>query len=185
LRDLLASPQPSTSEFLIAICISFIAIIAFTYVDINIFNTYVLPDIEGNFDAEDQLAIGNTYWETLNGIIGFVGGTVFVIRLALGKLAGAKTTGMLFLVSFVWALGIVILFYFGTLDTLYYVIDGREIPDTLPHLNGIGLFQFFEGDVTGENLIMLNLAGITVLVLFWYALIHHHKKGTLKKLGLT
>ena len=75
--QLLAKPQPSISEFGVAILLSFIAIIAFTYVDINIFNNYVLPDIETG------QATGELYWATLNGIVLFVGGSIFVGRLPL------------------------------------------------------------------------------------------------------
>ena len=179
IQNLLKKPQPTTSEFFVALIIIFIAISAFTIIDINIFNSYVLPELEAN--------PGDLYWATLNGIVVFVGGSIAILRFSFGIMAGSKLTLNLVIISLLWGFSVVILFYFGWLDSLYYQFQGLDIPDALPWLNSVGVFIYTKaicGDVNLVercDLLYTNVIGFLALIGFWAIFISCHWKRVLIK----
>ncbi len=179
IQNLLKKPQPTTTEFFVALVVVFIAISAFTIIDINIFNTYVLPELQEN--------PGDLYWATLNGIVGFVGGSVAILRFSFGIMAGSKLTLNLVIISLLWGFSVVILFYFGWLDSLYYHFQGLDIPESLPWLEMVGVFTYTKiicGDVNLVercDLLYTNIIGFLALIIFWAIFIECHCKRILIK----
>ena len=206
MKDLLKNPQPSKPEFLVALFFTFLAVIAVTQIDINIHDGYVLDDIadchpnndsqrceelrkEMGCESADQLCLGDRYQATLMGIVILLGFILAFTRLVLGKLAGAKTSISLLFIAFLWFASGIILFYFGWLDTLYFIMQKEPIPVTLDWLNNVGLFKYVQNfgatiDVNNTDLYILNLVGLIVFFGMWYIAEFHYKKRTLAKLGI-
>lgn len=135
----------------------------------------------GITDTSDQLQVGSAYWAMLTAIVLTAGIILGIFRFVTGFLAGSRS-GMLILISIVWFLSATIPLTTGFIDTFYYVLRGMEIPETLPWLSNVGLFQYiqFFGDpdiVEWYELIFLNIVGFIILVVFLGWLHIHHKRG--------
>lgn len=138
---------------------------------------------------DEQLRLGGHYWMALLVIVVFISAIMGVGRIVTGRLAGAKINPMLFIIGGLWAYSVLSLYYFGWLDYLYFVLRGLDVPSELAWLNGVGLFQYVQpyGDTTNvdnTDLYWLMVIGLGLFVGIWWLMLHHHKKGTFKKLGL-
>lgn len=139
-------------------------------------------------EQDDQLKLGGHYWLALLTIVIFISTIMGVGRIVMGKLAGAKTNPMLFIIGGLWSFSVVSLYYFGWLDYLYFKLRDLQIPDTLSWLNGVGLFKYVQGlgntaSVDSTDLYLLMGIGLGLFLGVWLFFIHHHKKKTWKKLG--
>ncbi len=186
MKDILAKPQPSRDEAILAIVFVFAITIGVGYIDAVIFDTYVKPDMNG---VDDWFAVGVPYWGILSGIVVWLALGLGVLRIVLGKLAGAKTNLMLFFTGGLWTVSTVILYNSGFIDYFYYKLRNLQIPNQLEWLDTIGLFQWTRNltgnaSVEPNDLYLTMGIGVGVLVGLWYLIEMHHRKGTLKKLGL-
>lgn len=214
MKDVLKSPQPSEYEFVFCMFVVISSILFFTFIDIMIHDSYVRPIIAECHESNksdfcedrrkelllqpffwmdsgqnDQLKLGSNYWFTLLMIPIFVAVLLAVLRPFMGILAGAKINPMLVIIGLLWGFSVLSLYYFAWLDFFYFFLRGLEVPPQLPWLNGIGLFQFVQPysstlNVDKEDMYLLMTIGIVLLIGIWSLLVHHHKKGTFKKLGL-
>ena len=186
MKDILAKPQPSKEEFIFAMIVVIAVTVGVGYIDAVIFDTFVKPDMQG---VDNWYAVGVPYWGVLSGIIVWVGIGLGVFRVVLGKLAGAKTDAMLFFTGGLWVVSTLIFYNTGFIDFLYYKLRGLTIPSNMDWLNNIGLFQWTRNFTGSENVEPADLyltmgLGVLILVSLWLLIIHHYKKGTLRKLGL-
>lgn len=214
MKDVLRNPRPSFYELFLIIPFSLFFLLFFTLVDVVLHDSYVLPSIAYCYpsqpnidfcnevrdriqsisgiaiDPTDQIGIGSLYFSFLSGLLAFVFSTMFVMRLVLGKFAGARTSTMLFFIAFLWGLSTIILVYFGWEDTLYFIIKGEDIPDTLPWLNEVGFFHLMKQfgsdpvNVDSIDLKTLNVIGLIFLSGLWLQMMYHHKKQHLHKIGI-
>lgn len=212
--DLLAKPFPTIGEFFLMIVVVTMFIVFVTLVDILIHDSYIGPIIAEcnaqnnsefcekmraslindsffwNVDYHDpQLQLGGTYWFTLLLIPLFVAVLLAIFRPVMGILAGAKINPMLFIIGLLWGFSVIVLYYFGWLDFLYYFLRNIPIPETLIWLNGVGAFQLVQHlgpteNVDKSDLLLLMGIGIVLLISVWAFFIHHHKKKTWHRLGL-
>lgn len=206
--DLLRRIQPSPNEFAFHVIFVILATGLFTVIDINVHINYVNPLLaecyESNNselcfetreragildDPSNQLAIGDTYWGTLLGVVLTIGMFFGAVRIVMGLLAGDRHIRMLILIGVLWFWGTVAFFYFGYLDFGYYFLRGEMVDDVLPWLDGVGLFKYVQPfgateHVDRSDLYILMMIGIPAFLLPWYWMIHHHKIGTLKRMGL-
>ena len=198
MQDLLRRPTPTIYELVLVIPLALILTAFIAVIDISIFDGYVLPQLAEchpendsdfcndvrqrlNLQPNEQLKIGDLYWDILESIVIIFGGTLFIIRIVFGKLAGAKWSLMLFFVATLWFISITILFYTGFIDTFYYVLRGIEVPLTLEWLDQSGIFQITKqfGETTSvdkSDLYLTNGIGITALIGFWFWMHYHHSK---------
>ena len=207
MQDVFRKVQPTLPEWLSNFFLGTLAtIILFTVIDIVVHDGYVLDDISDcwsgnnserciglyethNCVVGDQLCLGKNYWSLLTAIVQVTGIFLLVGRIVVGKLAGAKTNPMLFVVGGMWYLSSVILFYFGFLDSLYYWLRGIEVPQKLEWLDGVGLFTLVEKlgvtpSVDISDLYLLNFLGIVIYLGIWIFMVWHHKKKTWQRLHL-
>lgn len=207
MQDVFRKVQPTLPEWLSNFFLGTLAtIILFTVIDIVVHDGYVLDDISDcwsgnnsercvglyethNCSLGDQLCLGKNYWSLLTAIVQVTGILLLVGRIVVGKLAGAKTNPMLFVVGGMWYLSSVILFYFGFLDSLYYWLRGIEVPQKLEWLDGVGLFTLVEKlgvtpSVDISDLYLLNFLGIVIYLGIWIFMVWHHKKKTWQRLHL-
>ena len=214
MKDVLKSPQPSEYEFIFCMFVVISSILFFTFIDIMIHDSYVRPIIaecheknKSDFCEErrkelvlqpffwidqgysDQLKLGSNYWFTLLMIPIFVAVLLAVFRPFMGILAGAKINPMLVIIGLLWGFSVLSLYYFGFLDFLYFALRGIPIPETLPWLNGIGVFSLVQPfgsttDVDKEDMYLLMVIGSVLLIGIWSFMVHHHRKKTWKRLGL-
>ncbi len=204
-RDVFAHPEMSFPEIgLIIIFAIGIGIGGFTVYDIIIHDTYILPltsncqdfgnqtpqdtlvcqqiyEALGIQDPDSPLEIGSAYWNVFQGLVFGIGISLAVFRFASGLLAGARSI-MLFVTSAIWFLSVSIPVASGYVDTFYYLFRGMAIPETLPWLNGVGFFPLVQwiGDpnmVESFDLIVLNVLGFGVLLLFLGWMHIHHRLG--------
>ncbi len=198
MQDLLRKPTPTIYELVLVIPLALIITAFIAVIDISIFDGYVLPQLaecypENTSDfcidvrerlglqPNEQIKIGDLYWDILESIVIIFGTTLFVIRIVFGKLAGARWSLMLFFVASLWFISITILFYSGFIDTFYYILRGIEVPMTLEWLDQSGIFQITKqfGETTSvdkSDLYLTNGIGITVLIGFWFWMHYHHSK---------
>ncbi|MCV0393681.1 MAG: hypothetical protein K5790_10405 [Nitrosopumilus sp.] len=140
-------------------------------------------------EQDEQLRLGGQYWMMLLIIVIFFVVFVMIFRLFSGILAGASINPMLFIITGMYGYSVLSLYYFGWLDWLYYVSRKLPVPDDLPWLNGVGLFQYVQNhginsNVNNSDLFILMIFGLISLIGGWAILIHHHKKGKLEEWGL-
>ena len=207
MKDVFIKVQPSEPELVSNFFLGTILVILLvTVIDIVVHDGYVLDDISDcypgnnsdrclklydthNCDIGNQMCLGNDYWSLLTIIVQVVGISLMIGRIVVGKLGGSKTNPMLFVVGGMWYLSAVILFYFGWLDLLYYVLRGLSVDSMLPWLDGIGLFSLIQGfgvssSVDSSDLYLLNFIGVLIYGILWGFMVHHHRQKTWKKLGL-
>lgn len=206
-RDILAKTQPSPKEFAFHVGFVIVATLLFTVIDINVHIPYVNPiiaecyesntsefcqerrEFAGVEDPSDQIALGDVYWATLLSTVLTIGIAFGVLRIIMGFLAGAKISPFLFLIGVVWFWGIISLYYFGWLDFGYFVLRGEAVPETLPWLNDVGLFEYVAPlgnthHVDAGDLYLLMFLGLIAFLGPWIFMLHHHRRGTLKKWNL-
>lgn len=207
MQDVFRKVQPTLPEWLSNFFLGTLAtIILFTAIDIVVHDGYVLDDISdcwsgnnserciGLYETHncvlgDQLCLGKNYWNLLTAVVQVTGIFLLIGRIVVGKLAGAKTNPMLFIVGGMWYLGAVILFYTGWLDSLYYLLRGDSIPVVLPWLDSVGLFSLVQGfgstsSVDMSDLYLLNVIGVAIYLGIWIFMIVHHKKKLWQRLHL-
>lgn len=195
-QSLVQQTKPVLYEGLIVILLGLIIIYNLTETDISFHGNYVgfliakcypanhekLCDdlrVHLGIPSDSQMQIGDAYWYELARQAAFVGITMFLIRISFSYILHKAHVQKIRMSSFLMALlyGTVgyILFISGTLDSLYFVIQGQPIPDSLPWLNGSGIFIFskaWTGDpinVDSTDLFLTNFVAVliigTVLVL--------------------
>ena len=120
-----------------------------------------------------QMELGNAYWYELGRQAIFIGVTMFALRFAFAFLLHIAHVQKLRTSS--WLMAILYgavgygLFMFGVLDTLYFVLQGQTVPESLDWLNHFGVFEFsrtFTGtnmNVESLDLYLTNLIGIGII----------------------
>lgn len=206
MKDLLAKPVPSPFELLLIIPIALLFTSFVAVIDATIFDGYVLPELAECYgtnlsdrcletwdrlgcDVGDQLCVGDNYWLILESIVIVFSSVLFVLRLFMGFMAGAKPTTMLFFIAGMWFISGSILFYGGWIDLLYYEVRGLDVPETLDWLDGVGAFTFIQhlGDtpsVDKSDLYLLNAGSLLFLVVVWFKLMYLHHKKHLRRIGI-
>lgn len=206
--ELFRKTVPVTLEAGIALIIGFVVVASFTFGDIAIHDSYVLPAIETCFPenqedfcknirnrldlpADAQIEIGNAYWEELSRQAVFIGVILFSIRILFGvylnitSIRSFRFTTLL--IAIFWGLVGSGLFVFGFLDTFYYWFQFESPPATLDWLNGAGIFtetKSYTGDpnvVEIEDLYFTNILGIGVLGAFLFFTMYVFSKAGYKR----
>jgi len=194
LKDILAKPFPTITEFIFMMFVVATFTIFVTFIDIMIHDSYVRPIIAECYETNDskfceerrsellrdenfwvetsnqnpQIQLGGNYWLALLTIPIFVAGLLAVTRPVLGVMAGAKINPMLFIIGGLWGFSVFSLYYFGWLDFLYFYLRDMPIPETLDWLNGVGLFALVQpyGPTDNvDNTDLYLLMGIGVVLL--------------------
>lgn len=204
--DLLRKPQPTHEEFIFLIIITAIFTGLLVVTDITIHDTYIktlvaqcyptnheticttIRQIQG-LPSDAHLSIGQAYWGILLLQVVVVAGIIGLLRIMFTKLAGAKITPMVLFTGFLWFGTSASFYFFGWLDWAYYTVRGLEIPQQLPWLDGVGLFQFVQnfGDTSSvdkSDLTILMVAGVFLILGLWTFITHHYRTKTLHKLGI-
>jgi hypothetical protein len=206
MKDLLARPVPSVYELLLIIPIALLLTSFVAVIDATIFDGYVLPDLAECYgtnlsdrcleiwdrlgcEVGDQRCVGDNYWLILESIVIVFGILLFVLRMFMGIMAGAKLTPMLFFIGFMWFVSGAILFYFGWIDLLYYEVRGLDVPVTLDWLDNVGLFTYIQHlgnteSVDKSDLYLLNILGLVTLIGVWLKLMYLHHKKHLRRIGI-
>jgi len=147
--------------------------------------------IRGIVDVPDdaQLEIGNAYWAVLLIQAITLSFVMFLLRIFITRLARQRLTPLSFFVAGLWGFTTFAFYYFGWLDWGYYALRGMTIPDTLPWLDGVGAYVLVQGlgvtsSVDKTDLFLLMGIGVIIVAGLWALAIHHHKKQTLRKLGI-
>lgn len=126
-----------------------------------------------------QIELGNKYWQELNEEPIWIGVTMFGFRFGMAIMLHFQTIYKIKPFSIMMAIlyGIIgaVLFYFGLVDTLYYVLQGQDIPQTLPWLDGAGVFtelKTWYGDplhVDQKDLVVANILGTSIIGTFIFS----------------
>ena len=126
-----------------------------------------------------QIELGDKYWKELNEEPIWIGLTMFGFRIGTALLLHFQTVYKIrpFTIMMAILYGIIgaVLFYFGLVDTLYYILQGKEIPSQLPWLDGVGIFQTTKewyGDplhVDLKDLMIANMIGISIIGIFIFS----------------
>lgn len=209
--DLVRNSIPVQIEGAFILIIAFIIVANTATTDIIFFDNYVLPAIEVCFPENQeefcqnirqrmglpsnaQLEIGDIYWNELLRQAIFIGFILFAIRLVIGyflMIQGIrKIRASTIFISVFWGLAGAGLFLFGFVDTLYFVLQGDDVPEELAWLNNAGLFQetrSFTGDpniVEKEDLFLTNILGIFILVLFLLIVMYVYANQKQKNRGI-
>ena|SRR3990167_828188 len=180
-------------ESTVVLVLGAILISAFTINDINFHGHYVgklielcYPENQSHECTEFRkhlgvsmtahTELGNQYWQDQQWQVWFVGIMMFWFRMSIAIILHKKTVYKIKSFTIIMAViyGIIgsTLFLFGVLDSLYYVYQKENIPDTLSWLDGTGVFQEtkkFFGDPTHvefEDLIATNIIGILLILGF-------------------
>lgn len=182
-----------------------------TTTDIIFHDTYVLPAIatcvpsnqdptcmairEGlGLPASAQMEIGNIYWQEIARQAIFIGFIMFAIRIGIGyflMIQGIRKIRLsTILMAIFWGLTGTGLFLFGFVDTLYYVMQGKDAPSQLSWLNNAGLFvetKGFTGDpdiVEKEDLYLTNALGILIIISFLILVMITYANSGMAKRGI-
>lgn len=209
--DLVRNSIPVQIEGAFILIIAFIIVANTATTDIIFFDNYVLPAIEVCFPENQeefcqnirqrmglpsnaQLEIGDIYWKELLRQAIFIGFILFAIRIVIGyflMIQGIrKIRASTIFISVFWGLAGAGLFLFGFVDTLYFVLQGDDVPEELAWLNNAGLFQetrSFTGDpniVEKEDLFLTNILGIFILVLFLLIVMYVYANQKQKNRGI-
>jgi hypothetical protein len=180
--DFLRRFQVTEYEFIFYLALVFVFATGVGYIDGIIFDTYVKPDMEG---APDWVAVGQPYQSIMLGMILWVALGFAVFRIVMGLLAGAKLTPILFLTGGLYFVSTLIFHNTGWTDYFYYTLRKIPIPDQLPWLDTMGLYQWVRFATGGDSVDKTDLyigmgIGVLVLLTLWFFAIHHYKKGALK-----
>jgi len=193
--NLITRSKPVLIEGAFIIAIGFLLVGNTTITDIVFHDNYVLPAI-GTCYPENQeafcvdirkrmglvptahLEIGDFYWNELARQAVFIGVIMFAIRMGIGAFLQIQQLRRIrlstILMAVTWGVVGSGLFLFGFVDTLYYVFQGEDAPDTLAWLNSAGIFEQtreFTGDpnlVEIEDLYLTNILGILVIGAFLF-----------------
>jgi len=127
-----------------------------------------------------QLDLGNIYWTELARQALFIGVILFLIRIAIGfflQIQGVRRVRFTtILMALFWGLVGSTLFLFGFLDTLYFVLQGEDMPDELRWLDKSGVFvesRSWTGSVDHverDDLILTNVLGLVVIFSFLFVM---------------
>src|SRR3990167_4276705 len=199
-------------EGLIAILLGMVFVSSITATDIAFHDDYVLvilswchPENQDKFctmfrekhglDMTDQSGIGAKYWNRLLGQSLEIFISLFLVRMAFGFMlqigVHKKIRITTFLIAIVWGASASTLFMFGVLDTLYFVFQGLDIPDTLHWLNGAGVFtetKAWFGDPTmvdRQDLYATNIIGFAILASLVFLNAFVYKVEGLKHRGIS
>ena len=180
--------------------------------DINFFDDYVRDDIVECYktnlsehcqqrradlgclpDQDQQLCLGNKYWEQVNKQALGLAGILFFARLAPSIINhfsnGRKIRPETIFESFLWSFTALVIFTAGVIDVGYYQLRGLDVPDELPWLNHVGFFEWtktLSGDpsiVNRSDLYYTFLIGLTTIFLTWMLAIWLYVRTGLKTLS--
>jgi len=168
--------------------------ILLTVTDIVFFDNYVLPimsecnpqntsefciKVREILDApiDDQLEIGNHYWDLLTTHFFSLGGVMFFIRIFAPFIVNMVLIREInwkvnLTMGGIWFGCILIWFFFGLLDLGYYIFRLEIPPESLEWLNDAGLFVLVKGVFGTENvesveLYLLNAIGMIIFASLW------------------
>jgi len=184
---------PVFMEGIIVIIIGLMIVANTTMTDITFHDFYVLPAISTCFaenqsefcmevrerhglQSDAQLEIGEVYWNELARQGLFIGFILFTFRMVMGWMLQyariRKIRMATILMAVFWGLTGSAIFLFGFVDTMYYLLQAKDIPTELAWLNGAGLFtetKAWFGDpniVEIEDLIATNIVGLAIIGAF-------------------
>lgn len=167
-----AIPKVLSAQFLMVL----ILITGYSWIivdsDIVFFDTYVLTDIAycnpdryeqehcqtlreetGCIDSMDQNCIGNTYWKQVEKQAYGLAIVLFLARLipsAVNHFSGKRRFDKIAILDAIWWASLaLIIFMFGVIDYGYYTMRGLDIPDELPWLDNVGIFNHTK-QMTGD-----------------------------------
>ena len=167
-----AIPKVLSAQFLMVL----ILITGYSWIivdsDIVFFDTYVLTDIAycnpdryeqehcqtlreetGCIDSMDQNCIGNTYWKQVEKQAYGLAIILFLARLipsAVNHFSGKRRFDKIAILDAIWWASLaLIIFMFGVIDYGYYTMRGLDIPDELPWLDNVGIFNHTK-QMTGD-----------------------------------
>jgi len=209
--SLVTKSTPVQIEIVIVLIIGFLIVGNTTVTDIVFFDDYVLPDLaECNpqnqsehcqdvrerhglaIDAQNE--IGNKYWNELVRQGFFIGVILFVIRMSFAWLLSRegvrKIQASTVLMAIFWGVTGAGIFFFGYVDTFYYIIQNEDIPNELGWLNNVGIFveaKGWTGDpniVEKEDLFLVNALGVVVLVTFGFMIMYIYANSGKKHRGI-
>lgn len=140
-------------------------IVAFLTVSIFFFAMMDILIWQRIFEAKNliEVGIGTFHWGWTMALFGFI---------SLGFIALLPT----WKASLVYAVSLPLLAFSGLEDILYYWLDGKSLPTTLPWLNGFNIILF--KPVTAENIILSALIWIIFVVLFIWFTLYRKTKST-------
>ncbi len=195
--DIIKKSQPILIEGVFIFLIGFIIVANTTTTDIVLHDNYVLPIISHCFPENQddfctqlridmgvgknaQLDLGNIYWQELARQAVFIGVILFLIRIAIGfflQIQGVRRVRFTtILMALFWGVVGSTLFLFGFLDTLYFVLQGEDMPSELRWLDNAGIFtetRMFTGTVDHverDDLILTNILGLVVIFSFLFVI---------------
>ena len=175
--------------------------------DINFFDGYVLDDIRECYktnlsdhceqrridlgcrpNEDQQLCLGNKYWEQLNKQAIFLAILLSFLRFTSSMVrhmtVGRKFTAVTVFEIMWYGIMALIVFLSGVIDLFYYLLRGLKLPLELPWLNKVGLFNWTK-ELTGAkdmvdstDLILTFVMGIGMLIgLFVIAMVVYRSSG--------
>jgi len=195
--DIIKKSQPILIEGIFIFLLGFIIVANTTTTDIVLHDNYVLPIISHCFPENQddfctqlridmgvgknaQLDLGNIYWQELARQAVFIGVILFLIRIAIGfflQIQGVRRVRFTtILMALFWGVVGSTLFLFGFLDTLYFVLQGEDMPSELRWLDNAGIFtetRMFTGTVDHverDDLILTNILGLVVIFSFLFVI---------------
>lgn len=197
---------PSVGEAVFALIFAgFVSMVIIAGADLQIHDHYILPlhgchpdspdndsqicqDIReknGCGPDEPTRCIGQNFWIVLPTMSLLFAIGVGIARVVIGKLAGAKVNGMLFLIGGLWFLTAYILPFTGWADATYYWLQSEDIPEDLPWLNDFGVLNIINvGDdpnnVEREDLYFVMAIGLLGTIALWGIATHLHKRNILR-----
>ncbi len=195
--EIIKKSKPILIEGIFIFLIAFIIVANTTTTDIILHDNYVLPiishcspenqdefctqlRIDMGVGKKAQLDLGNIYWTELARQALFIGVILFLIRIAIGfflQIQGVRRVRFTtILMALFWGLVGSTLFLFGFLDTLYFVLQGEDMPDELRWLDKSGVFvesRSWTGSVDHverDDLILTNVLGLVVIFSFLFVM---------------
>lgn len=205
-KNFLNDLTPSVGEAIFALIFAgFVSMLIIAGADLQIHDHYILPlhgchpdspendselcqdlrERNGCGPDEPTSCIGQNFWVVLPTMTLLFAIGVGIGRIVIGKMAGAKINGMLFLIGGLWFLTAYILPFTGWADATYYWLQGEEVPEELSWLNGIGILNIINvGDdpnnVEREDLYFVMFSGLGLVVALWTVATHLHRKNVLR-----
>ena len=189
ISEVYTNSKPVFTESIIALLISVMVISNYTVTDINFHDNYVVEVVaechvnnvsefcedlreKYNCSRNDQMCLGKPYWQEQQRQVVWIGFTLFTIRMGFGymlqRYLRKKIRITTIFMAFAWGAMASTMFAFGLLDSLYYVFQGEEIPETLHWLNNNGVFteiQKWGGTIDNVEQIDLFYANVAGLLL--------------------
>lgn len=118
-----------------------------------------------------QLELGDIYWQELNRQAIFIGVILFIFRFSITLMYevynGTRKIRLIDVyIAFLWGITASLIFIGGFLDLAYYLVQDEPIPETLPWLNDVGIFQYTQGIFGDPDVVDIQDLYISILITF-------------------